>query len=237
MAAPTDQKDIVSEILKRKLNEDLGRPVVVGNISAGSWGPPNMLAYIKRHGHFFDADVVVIVLSSHDYGDVPTFAPTVGVNPNFPDHRPMLALQELVSRYLWPRLMGAAVNPSVPAETLPSEKEIDESLAAVRELILRARSAGATVFVAQHLEAGEQGDGTRTNLLPGHDLIAKAARESGATVIQLGPAEWASLKAGKNPYRDNIHPNPIGQHVMANVLLEPIEKALRAHEATTLPAP
>ena len=33
----TDHADLATTILQRRLSEDLGRPVVVGNISAGSW--------------------------------------------------------------------------------------------------------------------------------------------------------------------------------------------------------
>ena len=60
--------------LENKLAESLDRPVLVANIAAGSWGPPNILAYLRRFS-FFDADVVVIVLNSPDYADAPTFEP------------------------------------------------------------------------------------------------------------------------------------------------------------------
>src|SRR5206468_1208991 len=95
---PTDQSELATEILKRRLAEDLKRPVVVGNISASSWGPPNELAYLKRYG-LFDADVLVIVVSSHDYVDVPTFVPVVDVDRSFPGHKPVSALWEGIDRY------------------------------------------------------------------------------------------------------------------------------------------
>ena len=74
-----DQSEIDTELLKRALQQQLGRPVVVGNASAKSWGPPNELAYLKRYGTL-DADVVILELSSHDYADAPTFVPVVGVS-------------------------------------------------------------------------------------------------------------------------------------------------------------
>jgi hypothetical protein len=91
--ALTDQSKLATMILQERLRADLKRPVIVGNISAGSWGPPNMLAYAQKFG-LFDADVVVVVLSSHDYADVPTFTPVVGVDPSFPEHRPWCATWE-----------------------------------------------------------------------------------------------------------------------------------------------
>ena len=73
-----DQTEIATEILKRHLQQNLGRPVVVGNASAKSWGPPNEFSYLKRYGTL-DADVIILELSSHDYADAPTFRPVVGI--------------------------------------------------------------------------------------------------------------------------------------------------------------
>ena len=89
-----DQADIDTEILKRSLQKELGRPVVVGNASAKSWGPPNELAYLERFGTL-QADVVILELSSHDYADAPTFAAVVGVAAAYPDKKPILALTDL----------------------------------------------------------------------------------------------------------------------------------------------
>src|SRR4051794_36762220 len=101
--AKTDQSELATTLLQRELAVRLKRTVIVGNISAPSWGPPNMLAYARRFG-FFDADVVVIVLNSNDSFDVPTFEPIVGMREDYPDRRPWFALQEVVSRYVLPRL-------------------------------------------------------------------------------------------------------------------------------------
>src|SRR5438067_1105422 len=86
-----DQADISTEILKRNLEREFARPVVVGNASAKGWGPPDELAYLRRYGTL-DADVVVFELSSHDYQDAPKFVPLVGISPAFPDKRPLGAL-------------------------------------------------------------------------------------------------------------------------------------------------
>src|SRR5580698_3164683 len=99
-----DQGDIDTEILKRNLQKDLGRPVVVGNASAKSWGPPNELAYLQRFGTL-QADVVILELSSHDYADAPTFAPVVGVSAAYPGKKPSSALSDLFKTYLLPRYL------------------------------------------------------------------------------------------------------------------------------------
>jgi hypothetical protein len=218
----TDQSQIATTILQRQLSENLNRPVVVGNISAGSWGPANMLAYVKRFG-LFDADIVIIVLSSHDYGDAPQYKPVVGIQPEFPDRRPLLAVQEGFGRYLLPRLRaGASGNASVPADDSPEQSEIDVSLKSLRELIDTARASGARVIVAQYLERKEHDAGP----LPGHAMIGRVSRDAGAEVVQLGPAFAEALKRGEEPYRDALHPNAVGQRVMAEVMLPQLLEAV-----------
>jgi hypothetical protein len=215
----TDQAGTVTAILQNDLSQRLNRPVIVGNISAGSWGPPNMLAYLRRFG-LFDADVVAIVLSSHDYADAPTFEPIVGVSMDFPDHKPWCATWEALTRYL-PRYIPSLSHGSGPANPSPVEpmqKDIDWSLKSLAELIDLARLDGATVLVAQHLEAVELPPGQPK---VGHQAIALATRKAGVQPFDLeGSGATAQL------YRDNIHPNAAGQAWIAARIREEIEKKL-----------
>jgi hypothetical protein len=97
-------------------------------------------------------------------------------------------------------------------------------------LIALAQRSGATVAVAQHLEQGESLD----NPQPGHDAIMQVARDGGARVIQLGPSFHQARRAGEQPYRDHIHPNPLGQRVIAQTLMDWIV-ANNQGSATSLP--
>ena len=91
----TNQSDLATEIVQQKLTESRFnnyQKIIVGNVSAGSWEPSNWLAYVKEYG-FFDADVIVLLISSHDYADIPTFAQ---LNSNtHPTQNPPLATIEL----------------------------------------------------------------------------------------------------------------------------------------------
>jgi hypothetical protein len=128
--ALTDQDDLATELLQRDLAEWLHRPVVVGNVSAGSWGPPNLLAYVNEFGTF-DADIAVFVFNSKDASDVPTFEP---LDRNlFPQSKPPSALWEAVTRYL-PRYLPGGAAPTDEA-TPPSNADKTASLAAARTLI------------------------------------------------------------------------------------------------------
>lgn len=228
--ALTDQRDIATEIIRSDLATRIKRPVVVGNIAAGSWGPPNMLAYVKKFG-FFDADVVIIVLSSHDWNDVPTFGP---LGADAPTRKPLLALQEAVERYL-PRYLPGSAAPaaSQPTESAPDDPAVIKSLEAVTELVHLALQSGAKVAVAEHLERDE----TMDHLKPGHDPIANAAKSAGASVIQLGPSFAQARQSGKRPYRDEIHPNEVGQRIIAQVLEDWVIAMIRESALATHPAP
>jgi hypothetical protein len=228
--AQTDQSAIATTLLQGRLQGELSRPVIVGNVSAGSWGPPNLLAYVRRYG-WFDADVVVLVFSSHDYADAPSHEPIVGVNQDFPDEKPWLATQELVTRYL-PRLLGSGS--SAPATQPAAEADpahVAVCLDAVRELIRSARNAGATVLLAQHLDQREATEGP----LSGHGQIARVAEEEGVPTIQLGDSFRDALQRTQAPYRDDIHPNAYGQELLAAALFDPIAAAVRGRP-TTAPA-
>lgn len=51
----TDHQSLATTILRTTWKEEFSSDFIVGNISAGSWGPGNWLAYAKEYG-FFDAD-------------------------------------------------------------------------------------------------------------------------------------------------------------------------------------
>jgi hypothetical protein len=213
-----DQSEIATELLKKTLADALRRPVTVGNISAGSWGPGNQLAYVQRYG-LFDADVVVLVISSHDAGDVPTFKPIVGISPAFPEHKPVLALQEAVMRYL-PRYLpiGGGKEPGDPTEVTNPTGAIDD----LKELITIVRDQGVDLLIAQHPEKGELSKQKRE----GFSAIASTAEAMGVPTIDLAPFYEEAIAAGNELYRDKIHPNAKGQRVIAEALQQAIIERL-----------
>ena len=70
------------------------------NLSAGSWGTENAMAWIRAHG-LLEVDEMIVVLSSHDAYDRMTFEPLVGHHPNYPAERPHLALSAQVDRWTY----------------------------------------------------------------------------------------------------------------------------------------
>ncbi|MES2213102.1 MAG: hypothetical protein V4490_08225, partial [Pseudomonadota bacterium] len=137
----TDHAALATTLLKDRLSEVNDKNVVVGNISAGSWGPGNWLAYAKEYG-FFGADIVVLVISSHDYADNPTFH---ALNKNtHPTEKPISALLEGVTRYL-PRYLpqlGADNQSTTEPDRFSaeaSEQEAQKGLADLRRFLELAK--------------------------------------------------------------------------------------------------
>lgn len=225
--ALTDQSELATTLLEQRLARDFQRPATVMNISAGSWGPPNYWAYLQRYG-FFEADALVVVVSSHDFADAPTFTPVVGVDPDYPDKSPTFALEEALTRYLPRYLPHFHSGPVwVPAIT---QGEIDQAMGAFNDLVAAAQGRHLPLIVAQHLEQAERGKPESE----GHAAFRKAAEAKQVRLVQLGDAYDAAIKAGKQPYRDNIHPNAVGQSLMAEAIYPSLADVLRG--ASTAPA-
>jgi lysophospholipase L1-like esterase len=132
----------------------------------------------------------------------------------------MCATSELITRYLVPRLRHQLAGPDAPPVQPTTQPSLDDpvvrqSLEALRQMIEIGKSNDARVIVAQHIEIAEMNG----QFFPAHDLIGEVARQAGAEVVQLAPAFEAAMRAGRNPWRDIIHPNAIGQRAIADALL------------------
>src|SRR5690606_12909675 len=90
-------------LLEKNLRINFDQNIQVLNISAPSWGPDNVMAYLKKFGDF-DAEILFLVTSSHDVYDTMEFIPIVGINKNYPEKQYSLAYIEGVDRYLIPWL-------------------------------------------------------------------------------------------------------------------------------------
>ncbi len=226
--ALTDQADLATERLQATLRKELGRPVVVGNIAAGSWGPGNLLAYAKRFG-LFDADVVLIVLHGKDVGDNPTGVPVVGIDPSFPAKRPPAAIVEAVGRYLIPRLRrlfgGAARHTPVVSDS-DKQAAADRTMGDLNALCNLAKASGTVVlivYVPQRVELAGA-------LLPGHAMIARFASDKQLDFLDLRDDFRNATNGAADPYRpnDSIHPSPAGQILLCDAVLPAVRKTLTA---------
>jgi lysophospholipase L1-like esterase len=215
-----DHEELATTLLERRLQAQLHRPVIVGNVAAGSWGPGNWLAYVERYGTF-DADLVVLVINSGDVADNPTFEP---LEPQtHPTRKPWLALQEGWSRYLpryIPALAGGEQAP--PGSMTPSDAQVQRGLQDMRTFLATVRARRAKVLVLHHPDAHE--------LKAGRDEFGKEqarllCEHLGVPFVEMR-ADYEAAGSGAL-YRDSIHPNATGQRAMAEVMFRVLTEHLR----------
>ncbi len=231
-SAAIDQAAIATALLQRSLAARLRRPVVVGNASAKSWGPPNELAWLQAYGTL-DADVVVLELSSHDYADAPSFIPVVGVSAEYPARQPVLALQDLFVTYLLPQLFGIGATPAGVDRSLAgapvSAADIAWCARAERDIFRLARARGAKLALMQHLSRSELSGG---RFQAGYYANQEVARDEQVPWVDDAHELQAALAAGRKVLaNDGIHLRAEGQGILAGVLQRAVDASLMPAQA------
>lgn len=198
-----DDEETIGVQLERLLARELAAPGRVLSASAGSWGPANVLAYVRRHGTF-DADIVVVLLPSRDWWDRPKFDRKAGVDRDMPSEKPRSALAELLSRYV-PRLWALA-SPDLPSASEPFE---DAPLEATLTL---ARGRGARTLFAlwPALDWTPIGADER-----GLESFREATRRAGAEFVDLRSELPGEAATRARLYLDGVHTSAEGARWIA----------------------
>lgn len=217
-----DQAALSTSLLRSALQTRLERPVTVGNISAGSWGPGNWRAYAERFG-FFDADMVVLVVGSGDHADNPVFAP---LDADHPSQAPTLAVQEAVLRYL-PRYLPQPLQELLYEQTEgttvsrePGPQDSARGLADLQRFLQLAQGGRRQVIVLHHPDRDEL---DRGQYIDGHAQIQAVVQRLSLPFVEL---RMPYLAAGSGIYRDKVHHSAQGQQVMADTLFMAVLQAL-----------
>lgn len=209
----TDHNALATTILQEQLNQvSQHKKVVVGNISAGSWGPGNWLAYLREYGDF-DADVIALVISSHDYFDNPKFEPLDGYF--YPQRRPVSAVVEGVTRYV-PQVLGWRSPPKLD----PSDTAKAKGLSDLKDFLQLAKRSGATVIVFQHLGKAEM---VRKQPYLGYPRVRELCKSLNIPTVSLRPYFQQAIEQGQSPYQDDIHPSDSGHRLIAQAMLEGLQ--------------
>ena len=217
----TDQINIISEILAQKLREkkaaveqensaSIPNPTVeVLNASANSWGPRNELAYLERFGTF-EAQVVVLLINTDDLFARAPSTWVVGRDRNYPDRKPILALAELLSRYL-------LKSPPAPELGLVNRDEGDlvernlEAIKEIRHLVEQRNSHFLLAMTPLLREIGKPGP--RDYELKERQRLKEFTQSQQIFYIDFLPVFNSSQQAEKL-YRDHIHLSPEGNQLV-----------------------
>jgi len=205
----TNQDSLATSRLSNDLSIFMGKEVQVLNISAGSWGPDNCEAYLKRYG-MFNGKAAFLVCSSHDAHDNINHQPVVDVLPGFSSRQYASAWIELFGRYLIPRYLQPCLKHTGTDKSM-SEISKDGKVfnAGFEALVSRFRHAGIPFFIWLHPEKTEVERGVYNK--EGKEIQAFCERD---TVPVIEGLKYMSFE----DYRDNIHLNEKGQQKLAKHL-------------------
>jgi lysophospholipase L1-like esterase len=211
--AITDQGETISAQLEALLRAHWHN-VEVLNGSAPGWAIGNELGWLRTQGTF-GSDLVVLVISTHDLFQSLAPATTVDNHPSFPSARPVLALRELVARYLLPRLLSGVST----ADPGAAGVEISEAQAARnRQDILAIKrlveAQGGRLMVTFLEQAADNGNDPVT--MGAKRQLFSLLSEQG---IPMATVATAVENFGRDAmFRDQVHPNPNGDRIIAEAI-------------------
>ena len=178
----TAHDELATTALSAMRTEDDKR-VEALNVSAPSWGPGNMLAWLERFGTL-DADAIVLVLSTHDLHDGRTYQPLNAYG--LPESAPVSVLAEWVSRQLEIEVTAYA-DPRTPGD---AERSLP---------ILLGRAAGGCLVVhptveelgeagptAEERELKTKAEAARLSVVMGRDFVAAGVDYSDSIHLTAG---------------------------------------------------
>ncbi len=218
----TGQDSLATTILSTELGQLLGREVQFLNISAGSWGPDNCAAYLNNT-KLPQAKTLVLFASSHDAHDNMSFKKVVGVRKSFPDEQYPTAIQELVDRYILPRIIEQTTSTDSELGIDKGERAFNKGFAQLKEY---AGSQGIPMVIVLHAERSEIVAGDYNS--QGQEIIA-FAEENGIHLLR-------DLDHGVivDQLRDKIHPNDSGQRKLAEIVMDDMATNKGAYGLETL---
>lgn len=196
--AETDQDAIAVSRLQRRL----GSSWEVANLATPSWGPANWLGAVQSFG-LLGARQVLLVISSHDAMDDPSYAP-LEASPETPSRNPPLALLELWQRYLAPRLSRALPEPlrgAIPGPGTPAAAS-DPSGPQSQERPQSPSPPQATAGPGIRAGASTRRPPELLPPLPSLEALVSTVQARGVPLVVLQFWERGELEAGR-PWPDH----------------------------------
>ncbi len=215
--AHVDQDELATSIEENELNERFNDQVQVLNISAQSWGLSNAFAFMKKHGDF-NANLIVLVFSSHDLNDNMHFRKVVGEHNAWPDGQPLLAITDVWSRFLWPSVKRFFTG----EEEYEYLKDFDDSKVNPGWKLFFEYSSDENIPIIVYLHASQK-EIQNGNYDQKGKMIMKLCKNRNIRLI----TDLNTLKNKEDAFIDNVHLNGAGHQIMAELLLPELEKSIK----------
>ncbi|MGB3403175.1 MAG: SGNH/GDSL hydrolase family protein [Microcoleaceae cyanobacterium] len=213
----TDQADILSIQIQQQLTTE-NTPVEVLNMSANSWGPPNQLAYLQKHG-IFNSKIVVLVINTDDlFSKVPNPL-IVGRDRNYPDKLPTFALEEVLTRYLGSA--SAVPEPPQPAEYIKDPVGFNlDKIAEIQQYVLSENAQFLLALTPLLREIGEPG--SRDYEVKARQRLMALTQENNITFIDFLPL-FNQTPNPESLYRDHIHLSVSGNNIVSQTISQKLQ--------------
>ena len=152
-----------------------------------------------------------------------SFKKVVGVRKSFPDEQYPTAIQELVDRYILPRIIEQTTSTDSELGIDKGERAFNKGFAQLKEY---AGSQGIPMVIVLHAERSEIVAGDYNS--QGQEIIA-FAEENGIHLLR-------DLDHGVivDQLRDKIHPNDSGQRKLAEIVMDDMATNKGAYGLETL---
>jgi lysophospholipase L1-like esterase len=216
-----DQTQTISALLEARIATQRQQPVEVLNASAGSWGIGNQLGYLRKFG-IFESDAVLAQIGTADLTQPTSTGDRVGHDPSYPNRKPFFALEEVLTRYAWPKIAPRLGfnSPTV----IPSPQQLNQwfqqNLQNLKSLIAVVDATQTPIFILYTPEL--------KNLVPSYNIpnykpeFIQFLKPLNIRVIDAHEA-WSKLP--KNTVKtffipDGIHLTATGNQAIANLLYE-----------------
>ncbi|MBD2569687.1 GDSL-type esterase/lipase family protein [Anabaena lutea] len=214
----TDQKNTISSLLMASLSSQSHyQQVEVLNASANSWGPRNELAYLQRFGNF-QAQVLILLINTDDlFATAPSSLP-VGRDRNYPNHKPPLAIAEVLQRYVFKQK-------SIPELQALQNETGDrvginlEAISKIQNFAQENNSQFLLVMTPLLREIGEPG--SHDYEIVARKRLSDFTKEQQINYIDFLP-KFNSIANPQALYQDHIHMNTKGNKFVS----QEIEKLL-----------
>lgn len=214
----TDQRETISSLLANDLQshmENVFTGVEVLNASANSWGPRNQLAYLQKFGTF-KAKVLILLLNTDDlFATVPTTS-GVGVDPNYPKEKPILAIQEL-----WQKFGSGRVRIPMPKE---QGDRTTANLQAIAEIQQIAENNQLKFLLAMTPLKRELTDGSKPHEIKARERLLEFTQTKSIAYIDFLPS--LQNQDVNSIYQDGIHVTPLGNQIISDILTKFLSEEL-----------
>lgn len=209
----TDQQNTIPALVQQQLELlAADQTIEVLNASANSWGPRNQLAYLRKFGSF-EAETVVLVINIDDLFATAPASAVVGRDVNYPDRLPLLALEEVLKRYVFKPNPILEQNPE-------SGDRVGINLTAIQQIQQTSLAAGAQfVLVITPRLREVKLLGSREYELKARQRLHAFAQMEQMILIDVLPA-FQSLSDPGAIYQDEIHLNVEGNQLVAQQVVE-----------------